>query len=393
MAIDARQIKSDAVTALCQELVRIPSISGSEGAIADLLQRELSQLGLDVLVDDYGNVIGRMGPTSDKTLLFDGHMDTVTAMYPETWTHAPFGGELANGAVYGRGSTDMKGSIASMVAAIRALVEGGFAPNGQLVVAFVVQEEPCEGAAIGHVLEGQDIHPDWVVLGEPTHLQLARGHRGRLEIEINVQGKACHAASPSLGVNAIYGASRLIVGLEIQSLQLGTDDFLGRGTFAVTDISSSAASRNAVPELCQLLVDRRLTAGETEAMALAEIRRIAAREDIQATIDVAETVIETYKGGQIRQRQSYPAWATPATSPLVKTVASVVENALGFVPRISRWEFSTDGVYTAGQVGIPTVGFGPGDEKLAHAIDEHVAVKDMAAAALVYARLAERLLS
>jgi putative selenium metabolism hydrolase len=256
----------------------------------------------------------------------------------------------------------------------------------------VVHEEQCEGLAVAHILAQNGLRPDWVVIGEPTDLQLARGQRGRVLFRVSVKGRSSHASTPERGVNAIYGAARAIVSVELLAPQLAQDAFLGRGSIAVTEINSTSASRNAVPEGCTLYVDRRLTAGETEAKALAELRRAVGREGLECSIQVADWTARSYTGLPLAARQVFPCWVTSQDAPLVGVVARAVEETLGFVPQLGRWDFSTDGVHTAGVAGIPTVGFGPGEERYAHAADERVRVQDLEAAARVYADLAVRLL-
>ena len=257
----------------------------------------------------------------------------------------------------------------------------------------VVQEEPFEGLAMQHVVEQEGIQPNWVVLGEATNLQIARGHRGRIECTITVRGRSCHASAPSRGVNAIYEAARIIVGLELLTPQLGNDPLLGPGTIAVTEIHSQADSRNVVPDYCQLCVDRRLTAGETERKALADIRHIITREGSDTRIDLVEYESRSYTGRPLTGVKSFPFWVISEDDPLVRRTAEVIERTLGFVPRLGCWQFSTDGAYTMGQAGIPTVGFGPGDEGYAHTTEDQVRIKDLVSAAEVYTRLALRMLS
>jgi putative selenium metabolism hydrolase len=308
------------------------------------------------------------------------------------WSRDPYGAEIERGTLYGLGASDMKGALAAMVHAGKAIVDSGVQLDGELFVVGVVQEEPCEGAAMRHIVEVEGLRPDWVVLGEATNLQVSRGQRGRVEFGITVHGRSCHASAPDRGINAIYEAARLIVGLELLAPQLGRDSFLGQGSIAVTEISSTSGSRNAVPDSCTLYVDRRLTVGETEARALAEIRRILAREGVKATIQVPEYSAISHTGYEVKARQYFPYWVTSEDEPLLWTLASVVEDVLDFVPRVGRWEFSTDGVYTAGVAGIPTVGFGPGEERHAHTCEDRVRLRDLESAARVYAELAVRML-
>jgi putative selenium metabolism hydrolase len=263
---------------------------------------------------------------------------------------------------------------------------------GDLYVVGVVQEEPCEGLAMRVLIEEEGIRPDYVVLGEPSNLQVKVGHRGRVEMKVKVQGKAAHASAPSLGENAIHNAARLIFGLELLAPRLATDPFLGRGTLAVTQIESQAASRNAVPDRCTFYIDRRLTLGETRRKALAEVQNIINTEEIEAQVAVTEYRATSYTGYKCRAEAFFPAWVMPEDNPLVQTTMRSVRQVLGYRPRLERWTFSTDGAYTAGEINIPTVGFGPGEERYAHTTDEQLRLNDVVDAARVYAQLAMELL-
>ncbi|MDW7992826.1 MAG: M20/M25/M40 family metallo-hydrolase [Anaerolineae bacterium] len=160
----------------------------------------------------------------------------------------------------------------------------------------------------------------------------------------------------------------------------------------MTEIRSQAASRNAIPDRCSLVIDRRLTLGETEAMALAEVQRVITREGVRADVGVAEFQETSYTGYARRVRKVFPPWVIEEGHPLVDALVRAVRKQLGRRPRMTAWQFSTEGAYTAGIAGIPTVGFGPGDPALAHTTDEHVPVDDVCAAAEVYAQLAAELM-
>ena len=393
MAWSFRSLDSAALAALAQELVRTPSLSTQEGQVAARVAEAMRGAGYDeVTTDRLGNVIGRIGPGNGKKLLYDAHMDTVDVGDISRWKRNPFGGEIEHGVLYGRGAVDTKGALAAMIYAGKAIVESGLRLAGDLYVVGVVQEEPCEGLAIRHLIEEERLRPDWVLLGEATSLQVARGQRGRVEFRLVVHGRSCHASAPERGVNAIYEAARAIVGLELMAPQLSQDSFLGKGSFAVTEITSVSGSRNAIPDHCTLYIDRRLTSGETESKAQAEIRRMLTREGVDATIEVSEYAGISYTGQEVRLRQYFPYWVTMEEEPLVGAAAGTIEDVLGFVPRVGKWDFSTDGVYTAGVAGIPTIGFGPGEERYAHTAEEQIKLKDLESAARVYAELAVRML-
>lgn len=377
------------LTTFLRDLVQTPSPSTQEGAVAERIVAEMTRLGFcDVRVDRIGNVVGRIGPGHGPLLMLNGHMDTVRVSDPDAWNHDPLGAEVEDGTLYGLGSCDMKGGLAAMVYGAKLLLDAGVALKGDLVVACVVQEEQCEGLGSRVLIEEEEIRPDWVVLAEPSDLDVTRGQRGRLEMRLVTHGRSAHAARPDLGDNAIYTAARLAFGLELLAGQLGNDDFLGSGTLAVTEISSRASSRNAVPDRCELIIDRRLTLGENETLALAEVQRVIAREGVRAEVEVTEYHATSYTGYTCHVRELYPVWVMAEDHALVLTAVRAAREQLKRRPRVTRWDFSTEGVYTAGVAGIPTVGFGPGDPRLAHTADEHVHLADVYAAAEVYARLA-----
>jgi putative selenium metabolism hydrolase len=381
----------DELVEFLQDIVRTPSLSGNEDRVATRIAAAMRRAGCrEVFVDRIGNVVGRMGHRPKPMLLFNGHMDTVGVSDPSAWTCDPFGANIIDGVLYGRGACDMKGALTAMIWGAKLLRDSGALESmkGELVLAAVVQEEPCEGMATRVLIEDEGLRPDWVVLGEPTDLQLSRGHRGRIELEVITHGRSCHAARPDRGDNAVYSAARLIFNLEILAEQLGYDPFLGPGSLAVTQVESRAGSRNAVPDYARFIIDRRLTLGEIEAKALAEVQGIIARERVRAEVRVTEYQGTSYTGHQTQQHNHFPAWALDAAHPLVQTATRAIKRALGSRPTISQWGFSTDGVYTMGVAGIPTIGFGPGEEKFAHAADEQIRVEDVFKAAPAYAQLA-----
>ena len=382
-----------ALTAFLQDLVRIPSFSCQEKVVAERLEAEMRTVGFDeVWTDRIGNVVGRIGSGTGPRLLYNGHMDTVGIGDRVAWTHDPFGAEIDGGRLYGRGATDMKGPLASLVYGAKALKHSGVDLAGDLYLVGVVQEEPCEGHAMRVLVEEEGLRPDWVVLAEPTNLRVSRGHRGRMEMHVTVRGRSAHASMPHLGENAIYGAARIIFSLELLADMLANDPFLGKGTLAVTRIENTAASKNVIPDSCTVVIDRRLTLGETEAKALAEVEGVIVRENVRAEVSLAEFDYASYTGYRCRDVEHYPAWVVPENHILVQATARAVRAVTGERPPIGKWDFSTDGVYTMGVAGIPTVGMGPGDETQAHTADECVRLADCYTAAQIYAQLAVELL-
>ncbi|MEN6478258.1 MAG: YgeY family selenium metabolism-linked hydrolase [Anaerolineales bacterium] len=394
MAAFRKQVDVEGLSALAQRLVRTPSLSTQEGAVAGILAEAMLAAGWDaVTIDRMGNVLGRIGPAGDPGLVLDGHMHTVGPGDHSSWARDHYSGEISDGVLYGRGACDMKGALAAMVYAGACLREHKDALKAPVILAAVVQEEPCEGMAIRHIVEVEGLKPSAVVIGEATDLQLARGQRGRIELQVDVHGRSCHASAPERGINAIYEATRLVFALQLQAPQLNNDSFLGKGSLAVTAIASEAGSRNVIPDYCMVYIDRRLTIGETEATALAEVRRVLLREAIKAEVHVPRYRATSYTGLICEQPEVYPPWITPEDSALIRQASAAIAAEVGIAPRLTRWSFSTDGVYTAGVAGIPTVGFGPGEERYAHTVEDQVRIDDLAAAAAVYAAMALRLCS
>ena len=376
-----------------QQLIQTPSPSAQEGAVADLLVERLQALGFpNVRVNAMGSVIATLGNGDGPTLLYDAHMDTVDAAAPEHWAHPPYGGVIENGVLYGLGAIDMKSSLASMIYGARELLPYQDQLNGTLVLAFVVQEEPCEGLAIRYVVEEDGIQPDFVLLGEPTNLQISRGQRGRVMFRVSVEGKSSHGSQPALGQNAIYAAARLVFAIQLMADDLPKDPFLGPGTIAVTKIESRGPSLNAIPDLCKVYVDRRLTLGETVAAAQAQLESLIRRESIPASVQITTYNEPSYTGLVRVAREAHPAWVLDRAHPLVAALQQTIHAVRGTAPEITHWPFSTDGVYTMGEANIPTVGFGPGDPNLAHTSQEYIRLEDLKTAAHVYAGLAAAVL-
>ena len=215
--------KSDAqaMIAFLQDIVHIPSCSTQEKEMAERLMAEMEKVGFrDVHIDRIGNVVGRVGIGSGRVLLYDGHMDVVGIGDASKWKHDPFGAEIDDGVLYGRGAVDMKGALAAMVYGAKALLDQNVVLRGELYLAGTVQEEPCEGLGVKVLIEEEGLIPDYVLLGEPTNLQVCRGQRGRVEIKVVTYGRACHASTPDLGENAIYSASRVIFGVEMVQAEI-----------------------------------------------------------------------------------------------------------------------------------------------------------------------------
>ncbi len=389
---DLTQTEQQALREFLQHLVRTPSPSGHEGALATAILEEMERLGYDeAWMDEAGNVVGRIGPATGPILMLNSHMDTVDIAEPQTWSVDPYAAVEREGRLYGLGAADMKGGLTATIHGAALLARRRDKLSGSVVVACVGLEEPSEGTGTRALLADERLRPDWVVIAEPSNLQVVRAQRGHLEMMLTVKGRSAHSSTPELGENAIYAGARLLFGLEILAEQLSTDPFLGPGVLAVTEISSHSASRNAIPDRCDMFLDRRLTIGETEAMALLEIQRVIAREGVKADVRVIEHEVTTHTGQVLPARRASLPWALDERHPLVQAMLQAARD-VGLRPGVTRWCFATEGAYTATVARVPTVGFGPGDPALVHRGDEYVDLKQVYAAAQAYAALAERLL-
>lgn len=358
---------------LAQELVRIPSPSGTEGDLAEYILRVLTPFG-DVERGPLGSVLARISRGNGPTVMLEGHLDTVPGGDEDAWTRGLFTGEIAEGRLWGRGAVDMKGSIASQIAAAAATAKE---IQGTLLLVYVPYEEIVEGVVLARVLD-QVGKPDLVVLGEPTDLRLGIGHRGRAVVRLEVRGRAAHAAMPHLGDNAIV---RMIETLPLTFDTLLPDDpLLGEETATLVGIGTPSGGP-VVPETCWVLIDRRISRDETPESVL------AAYEGLEAEARLERVELVAYTGEKFGAECFFPAWWMNPEHPWVVRAWE----GLGSPPmRILR--FSTDGVESYARRGIPTVVYGPGDETLAHQADENVLLADLERAANVYRRLLRSLL-
>lgn len=380
-------VKEDLV-AFARDLVRIESLTGKEGELAILVEQKMIALGYDdVTVDEAGNVIGRIG-RGEITVLYDSHMDTVDVKDAEDWTVGPFEGHIENGKLYGRGSVDTKGALAATVYAGYIIKKMGLDEGKTIYISASVMEEDIEGLPLFHLCKQNNINPDYAVIGEPSSLGLALGNRGRALLRVDVEGISSHAATPGNGVNAVYKMADIIKRVEKLSKNLSKAKS-NSGSVALTKIECETASLNAVPAKSSIYLDRRLTIVEDEEFVRGEMDKLL--EGTDATWEICHVVAQSWTGKVLELTSFLPAWQTDEESILSKACVEAFTELNGRPPRIFTWDFSTNGVATANWLGVPTVGFGPGDSTLAHAKDENCRLSDIVEACEFYAALASRL--
>ena len=431
MALDYEKIRQAAekykaeMVRFLRDMISHPSESCEEKEVVACIRAEMEKLGFDkVEVDGLGNVIGWMGE-GEKIIAIDSHVDTVGIGNRENWTADPYEGYETDEIIYGRGGSDQEGGMASAVYSARIMKDLGLIPKGyRLMIVGSVQEEDCDGMCWQYIVNKDGIRPEFVISTEPTDGGIYRGHRGRMEIRIDVKGISCHGSAPERGENAIYKMADII--REIRELNNnGCSDstaipglvkmldpkynpehyedarFLGRGTCTVSQIYFTSPSRCAVADSCAISVDRRMTAGETWESCLQEIRELPAvrkyGEDVQVSMYMYDRPSWT---GEVYETEAYfPTWINRESAAHVKALVDAHKALFGEErigapsamstragrPLTDKWTFSTNGVAIQGRYGIPCVGFGPGAESQAHAPNEITWKQDLVTCAALYA--------
>lgn len=354
-----------------RRLIQQRSLSGEEGAVVDLIISEMRRLGFDkVWKDENGSAVGLLeSGKHGPTLLLDGHCDTVGVAEGAPWIHDAYGGEIEDGAIYGRGAADMKGALAAMIHAAASVDRSRL--KGDVAVSATVMEESLEGASLQTVMK--DLAPDFVVIGEASNLNLNRGGRGRAEIHLETIGRPAHSSTPHLGRSAVHDMMRVI--RVVESLPIKEDPILGQTVFALTDIISDPyPACSMIPSRCRVTYDRRLIVGESPSEILGAITGSAELEDVALRVEIPEAEYRAYTGAILRGRKFLPAWVLPESNPFVQTCLDGLRR-IGLDPKIGAYRFCTNAAYSAGVAGVPTVGFGPGREEDAHTVDERLTVE------------------
>ncbi|MFP4065382.1 MAG: YgeY family selenium metabolism-linked hydrolase [Bacteroidales bacterium] len=370
-------------------LVQIKSLSSQEKDVQEEVKLQMQTAGFEeVVMDPLGNVLGRIG-TGPTILAIDGHIDTVDVGNSDNWSFDPFSGHIADGHVHGRGTVDQKGGIAATITAGRILKEIGVPDDITFYCVASVMEEDCDGLCWKYIIEESGIRPHFVISTEPTNLNVYRGHRGRMEMQVSFRGVSSHGSAPERGKNAIYMASRGALEIEQLHERLHNDPFLGKGSITISEFVSGSPSLCAVADSARLHLDRRLTWGETKESAVEEV--IKAINQPEAKVEVLHYEGKAFTGLEYGMEKYYPTWKIEENAPIVQTGAATFRELFGKEPLVDKWTFSTNGVTINGIHKIPVIGFGPGNEVLAHAPDEKVPVDHLVAASAFYTLFAHKI--
>jgi putative selenium metabolism hydrolase len=375
----------------CQDLLQVPSYTGQEQELAELLVEKMLALGFDsAWIDGVGNVIGEIrGNNPGPSLLFDGHIDTIPVSGSETWTKDPFEGLLEDGRIYGRGALSMKGALAAMICGLSPLMQHKDRLSGSIFVSGTVGKEQFEGLAFQQVIKV--IKPHYVVLGEASNLNLCHGERGRAQIIVMTTGKAVHSAVPLAGKNAGYMMMKLVQ--EIMQQQKFSGGSSEQGNLTLVNIASAPSpGSSTVPHKCWATFDRYMVQDETEEELLEPIHQaieIVRQKDASfaAEAGIAQTGLECYTGQYLPGKRFFPGWLLSPEHELVSGAQEALREA-GFTSTLSTYKISTNASYCAAVAKVPTIGFGPGCEQDMHIADENIQVNQLAAAAVGYQAIA-----
>lgn len=367
-----------------QSLIRIRSYSGEEETIIHFIEQKMKALGYDeIIIDSMGNLLGRIG-SGEKSILFDSHVDTVAVNDEAEWEVSPFSGDIVDRRLYGRGSVDMKSSVAASIYAGALAKRQGWDSGKTIYVSCTVFEEDCDGVNLKHLFKERALRPDHVVICEPSNNVIALGHKGKAQISIKTHGISAHGSAPEKGLNAIYEMAEIIQRVENRNAELMKRD-APRGTLVMSKISSVSASLNAVPSECEVYLDRRTVPGETNDDIKKEMDQLITGK--KATWEVGTLHRKSWTGLDITYEPFHSAWKIEMDHELTKACITAYRRTFGNEPStFDFWDFSTNAV-TPVSLGIPTIGFGPGEYKLAHMRNENCHVDQIVEACEFYANL------
>lgn len=384
----AAEIDRDELVELTRQAVRMPTVNppGDEAALAEALAETARRDGLKTQLLPHGPMRASLaarvcGSGSRPGLILTGHLDVV-GPGTRAWRFDPFEGAVADGRIYGRGTCDMKGALAAMIVAARALRRAGAPLAGDLVLAFTAGEEVdslgAEALAKAGLLSGADA----LVVGEPTDLQVYVAEKGNLTLEIATAGHTAHASMPELGVSAIYGMADVLAAIESYRFPDAPHPLLGRPTISVGVIRGGVKS-NVVPDDCTIDVDVRTLPGQRHERVVADL------EDLLADVRRRRPGLEA----RVTVSLGREAIETGPDQPIVADVVAAVADIVGRRPIPAGVTYATDASLLVPALGIPMAICGPGPREMAHQTDEYVPIDALVQAAQIYSLVALRRLS
>ncbi|MEG0307092.1 MAG: YgeY family selenium metabolism-linked hydrolase [Clostridium sp.] len=375
------------MTKFLRDMIAIPSESCDEEKVVLRIKEEMEKVGFDkVEIDSMGNILGYIGH-GKHIIAMDAHIDTVGIGDINNWKCNPYEGYETDEVICGRGGSDQEGGMASMVYAGKIIKDLKLEDDYTLIVTGTVQEEDCDGLCWQYIINENKIKPEFVVITEPTSLNIYRGHRGRMEIKVTTNGISCHGSAPERGDNAIFKMAPILNELKELNERLIDDPFLGKGTLTVSEIFFSSPSRCAVADGCSVSVDRRLTNGESWEYALDQIRALPSVQAAKAKVEMYTYERPAYTGLVYPTECYFPTWVLEESHPACTTLVDAYKELFNKEPLVDKWTFSTNAVSIMGRYGIPCIGFGPGHEDQAHAPNEVTWKDELVKCAAMYAMI------
>lgn len=371
-----------------QRTIQIRSYSNEEEAVANLILQEMQKLNFDdAFIDSTGNVVGRIG-NGPTIIHFDSHLDTVRVHDPDEWKIPPFSGEIENGYLWGRGSVDMKSALCASVYAAVLAREKGYLQGKTLYITGTVCEEYCDGEGLKRLYKELSLKPDYCIICEPSNNIITLGHNGKAQIRITTYGVSAHGSAPEKGVNAVYEMAEIISRVDALNKSLFKENE-NRGTIVLSDITCISASLNAVPSECSIYLDRRLALGESLECVTEEMNTLVAGKN--AAWEVGTLHHTTWTGTKLEYEPMHNPWKIETDHPLAKGLINAYQDVYQLEPEeFGFWAFGTNAV-TPVAMGIPTIGFGPGEYKLAHMKNECCSIQQIEEACQVYCQLIKKL--
>ena len=382
---------------LLAELIRAKSENppGSTEECAAVILKTLAAEGIDCEVKEskagIQNVVAslkgkRTGKSGGKTLLFNGHIDTVPA--GGGWSVDPFGAEIREGYMYGRGSTDMKAGVVSSLMALINAKRGGADFNGEIIFTAVGDEEYHSLYGTKWLLS-QGLKADFAVNCEPTNLDICLGNRGLLMVDVVVKGRSSHGGRPNLGKNAVSLALTIIKKLESIDFESSRDDNFKDPLGSLSVVGIKGGDRiNVIPDRCVFHIDRRLMPNEQSRIAVTQIENaileVTGIKPGHEDVSGAEVIINPEVWHE-------PFWMDPKGE-FISLCTDVYRRQFNREPEFEGKSAGTDASHLVSMGNIPTVIFGPGDYRASHTVDEKVELAQLPKATEYYGRLIDSLL-
>lgn len=376
-----------------QEIIKIRSFTGEEKELADCVLQKLLEFEVDeAFIDGIGNVIGLIrGDEAGTDVMLNSHLDIVPAGNIDNW-HGfdPFGGAIDNNSnIRGRGAADLKGGLSVQLYTmklLKLLKDKGLKPRGDLIFSAVVHEEAAEMFGMEYLckktLPEKNLNVDFVILCEPTGLNVVLGQRGKVELVVKIKGRTAHSSNPKAGINALEKMVPVLNHIfNTMSKNITSHKLLGDSSVTVTNLVCKPGGLSIIPDECEISIDRRYMPEQNIEDLLNEFETLFTelkKEDpeFDAIVCSRKILERSYTGYEKEVQKYHPPWIVDEADPLVKRSLKALRS-IGQNPQINYWKFGTDGSMTAGLLSIPTIGYSGTEEDYAHTPEERVNIEMM----------------